>query len=40
MNYISYNDKFYIAYASDESPKSLKHPKKSLFKRLREFLWK
>lgn len=34
LNYISFNDTFYISYKDDNKPK------KSLFKRIKDFLWK
>lgn len=34
LNYISFDDKFYISYKDDNKPK------KNLFKRIKDFLWK
>lgn len=33
LNYISFNDTFYISYKDNE-------PKKNLFKRIKDLLWK
>lgn len=34
LNYVSFNDTFYISYKDDNKPK------KNLFKRIKDFLWK